>query len=180
LELPSPPELSCASKISRDISFASRLPDLLVAAYLIAQGTYSIIPGIREANLLNGKLPSLILLLLPAVTSFSISKIERKNRTRFGFLWISIGIVIAVFCRFSQFHLEFFRLIHPRRNAFCHAIFGCCYVLLQGIHRFLLGLAAVTWIINISGLPRMAELGIGIFMGAIVLLLWSRPDRASS
>ncbi len=155
-------------KVSRDSSLASRLPDLLISFYLIAQGAISIFGPAKWAELVDGKLPSLILLLLPAVISVTISKSERKAGHASGTLWLSIGIAIALYCAFIYSTKNLTNSYILSASLFAVIFLTIAMFSFQGIHRLLLGLAVVTWVIHLGELPRMANLGVGVFMGAII------------
>jgi len=155
------------TKVLKESNFTARFPDFVIAIYLIAQGSFSVYQSLDLIILNDQNFPSLILLLLPAAISISYGNTKGKMLPS-PWLWFLVALAVVAYSTVLglRWNIPEIRIVSP--SFFAALFLSISMFFFVGFPRFLLGLAAVTWVIKFAGLASLGSSGVGIFMGAVV------------
>lgn len=155
-------------RVIREMPFSANLVDLVISSYLIVAGALPILHYLGNLQYLNDQFASGLLVLMPAAFSAPRSKISGLSRPSTS-LWLAIGLALMGYCTIMNSKWS-----PPGLNADSPSLFVALFLFISMFffsryRRFLLGLAAIIWIIDLAHITSMGSSGIGIVMGAISL-----------
>jgi PAS domain S-box-containing protein len=144
---------------SWDLSITRRLPELTVAIYLVARGIVSAFSYSLDS--------SLILLFLPPAAAAAQRSSRNKKTSSWVTLGVSVTFVIAVglILAKSYWHLPdaYVSLV----SALAIVYLAVAMFFFKDLTMFLLGLSALTWAMDLLGLPVRSSLLVALIMGAM-------------